>query len=257
MNFLKLKPIIIDFVTLLLSFLVLILARFKMQKYMTSIQEFYPQAELLSNGTPSMFQLSNLIKDISPAINKYLFFLYLVPVVIFVLFILSQGINWQLNFNKKINKKYLINFFFVSIPFLLVIGFLGSKLLSHLAEVLQGMMQGYLIVNYLLIVYFVLILVVGYFYIMGIAGLKKLENVKEGLIIAVKRFWPLFFIYLPFFVVSLILFFVVFFNFILVISESYSFGRFLVSFIVVIILLFIIDKYRNYYSGLFFSKKKN
>ncbi len=252
---LKLKTMVIDFVALFLAFLFLILARTKMQSYMDKIQEFYPQIEALSQGTPSIFQLNTLVGNVSPVMNKYMVFLYLTPTVLFLLFILSQGINWQLNFNKKIDKRYLFDFFLVSLPFLLVIGFFGINFFSRLSNVLQGLLNGYMLVDYLAITYFILILVIGYFYVMAIASLKKVEDAKEGLIIGLKRFYPLFFIYLPFVIVSLGLFFVVFLNFVFVISESYDFSKFLVSFIVVILLLFIIDKYRKYFSGLFFSKK--
>jgi len=249
------QRILIDFAALLLVFLFLILARFKMQTYMNTIQEFYPQIEILSQGTPSVFQIGSLVQNLSPVVDKYLFFLYLTPVIIALLFILSQGINWQLNFNKKINKKYLIDFTIISLPFLLVTGFLGVKLFSRLADVLYSLLNGYLYVDYILIIYLVLVLVVSYFYIISIASLKKLDNVKEGLLVALKRFYPLFFIYLPFVIINLALIFVIFLNFIFVISENYSFGKGLVSLVIIFLFLFITDKYRNYFSRLFFSKK--
>jgi len=100
-----------------------------------------------------------------------------------------------------------------------------------------------------------LVLIVSYFYIISIASLKKLDNFKEGLLIALKRFYPLFFIYLPFVMVSLVLLFIVFLNFIFVISDIYGFVEGLVSLVFIFIFLFIIDKYRSYFSGLFFLKK--
>jgi len=251
----RLKTIAIDFIALVLGFLFLIFSRNKMQDYINLIQEYYPQIESLAQGTPSMFELSSLVEGISPIMNKYFFFLYALPVVLFLLFVVSQGINCQLAFRKKINFRYLLYFSLISIPFLLIIGFLSVNLFFRLSEIYSSILMGQFVFDYISLIYFISVVLIFYLYVIVLSSLHKIEDIKEGILIALKRFYPLFLIFLPFFFVILILISIVFVNFIFVISESYSFISFLISFVFVIVLLFVIDKYRDYFSGLFSSYK--
>lgn len=108
-NILRTFSLDIGFVLFLGAFL--ILARNKIGNYISQINIYLPQINSINpNIDPAVVDI--LIKDANSIVNNMFIFLFVIPVVVFLIYFIFQGLSFYY-FKKE--KKYLIYFFVTSL----------------------------------------------------------------------------------------------------------------------------------------------
>ena len=247
--------ILLDGLFFILLFMFLIYSRTKIRGYLELIQQYIPQLNAIQGLLQESTELTNLqqadllLNTINTLIKEALIFSYIIiPLVVFIILILLQGLNYRLIFEDKLNKVFNLKFFskfaIITLPFyiilvLIIIQFLA--LFSELVPYYGGEFTG----DYFL--YILIIVPVGLFYFLlifySLLNNHKLVTVlKKGLKIGVNKFHKLIFLYLGYIVV-LVLFLVAFFNnFVFYIGSFNAFS--LINLVVTFLLLVGLSYYR-------------
>jgi len=211
-NFLKkkiLKVYIADliFFSLLLWFLVY--ARNRIFSYILTVQQFAPKladiSSVLSTGNPSSInQLDALIKVVEPIVREANIFVYLVvPVTIFMVWVLFQGLSWNFlkegSFRKALDIRFYPKFALISIPIFAVIFYLFYNF--FISENISTARS---------VVIFVLLFVVLYFTTISYLVVNKGRFFSNLFTLSIKRakvFFPKFILFLVLLLLALVLFF--------------------------------------------------
>jgi hypothetical protein len=113
---LKIFPL--DLIYFLLFTFVLILSRSWIQQFLLKLRSYAPQLNAI-NPNSNTIEAQNLITNInSLANNAYLFIFIIIPLIIFIIYILLQGYSFYL---LKKEKNYLLKFALVSLPSIIFI----------------------------------------------------------------------------------------------------------------------------------------
>ncbi len=105
------KIFFLDLSYFLLSLIILILAREKIKEILIKIQSYAPELNLVD---PNQIEAQNLISQISSLANTaYLFIFIIIPIIIFLLYILLQGYSFYI---LKKEKNYFLKFTLASLP---------------------------------------------------------------------------------------------------------------------------------------------
>ena len=108
-KFIKIFSLDLSYFLLLLT--ILILAREKIKEILIKIQSFSPQLNLID---PNQSEAQTLINQINALTNNtYLFIFIIIPIIIFILYILLQGYSFYI-LNKE--KNYFLKFALASLP---------------------------------------------------------------------------------------------------------------------------------------------
>lgn len=111
-----LKIFFLDLTYFLLLTIILILTRIKVSEFLTQVQNYGTQLNAIDINQDLQFT-QNLLSQISSAANKaYVFLFILVPIIIFILYIIFQGLTFK---KEKFSYK---NFILISlIPFIFLL----------------------------------------------------------------------------------------------------------------------------------------
>src|SRR3989344_8731222 len=107
------KTFLLDLSYFLLFIFILITSKEKVKSFLLQIQSYSPQLNAI-DPNQNILEAQNLISQInSLANNAYLFIFIIIPIIIFVLYVLLQGYGFYL---LKKEKNYLIKFTLASLP---------------------------------------------------------------------------------------------------------------------------------------------
>ena len=188
----------------------LVYARNRIFSYLVVIQQFAPKITGISSAlamedASSVGQLDALLKVVEPIVNEANFFIYfVVPVMIFLLWVLLQGFSWGLLKNDSVKKALHFNFYpkfaLFSIPLFVVVFFLFRGFLN-LAEQVNLTKS---------VILFIVLFIVFYFTIISYLVIDRAKFLSSLVNLSIKRskiFFPAFLLFLIIFLLTLILFF--------------------------------------------------
>src|SRR3989344_1689911 len=137
-NILRTFSLDIGFVLFLGAFL--ILARNKIGNYISQINIYLPQINSINpNIDPAVADI--LIKDANSIVNNMFIFLFVIPVVVFLIYFIFQGLSFYY-FKKE--RKYLIYFFVTSLFSYIVFILLLTESNFNLFLILISLLFAYL-----------------------------------------------------------------------------------------------------------------
>lgn len=139
MNYKKrVTTFLLDIFLIFSVILISVFSRKKLEIYMASLQDFAPQLSslgtILSQQNLTTYNITSTEQIISQT-NNLIFnanlLVYLIPISIIILYLLTQSINWKL-----INKTKIKNFVIASIPLLIITLLFLNSLVSIISTVL-------------------------------------------------------------------------------------------------------------------------
>lgn len=206
--------------------LIIILIKLKLKEYILQIQLLSPLVnELSQQETINLASLQSTMDLIKPLLSKYLLLQYFIaPLIIFILFILTQGFIWQTLSNQKFNLKYYFKFTILSIPLLLISSYLFYQIITILSLFLSSDISSFQLQSKIFLILIILELLIGYFTFLAYSLLEKqslTELIKQIFNLKFKKFINFFLICLLFLIVLFILFLTYFGLLISFISNSY------------------------------------
>ncbi len=197
------------FFSLLLWFLAY--ARNRIFSYLLVIQQFAPSLADISSGISmddpsSVAQLDALLQVLNPIISEAKFFIFIViPVMLFLLWVLLQGFGWNVLRNDSLKRALDIrlypSFALVSLPFFAVLVILLNNLLNF-SDVSFNLNKSVTLI--------VLLFVVFYFTMVSCLVFGRPRFFSNLVRLSIKRayvFFPVFLLVFLLFLVALILLF--------------------------------------------------
>ncbi|MFH1332332.1 MAG: hypothetical protein ABIH63_03545 [archaeon] len=196
------------FFSLLLWFLVY--ARNRIFSYLVVIQQFTPQlndiySSLNMEDPASVAQLDALLKVIEPIVTEANFFIYfVVPVMVFLIWVFFQGLSWGLlkedSFKKSLYIHFYVKFALLSIPFFVVLFFLlrGFLELTETVNLTKS------------VIIWIVLFIVFYFTLISYLVMKKKKLLFDIFEVGIKRakvFFPAFLLFIVLFLIVFVLFF--------------------------------------------------
>ena len=115
-----LKIFFLDFVYFILLLFIVLFSRLQIQSLLSKIQSYAPELNTLNNQ--NILDAQGLISQInSLSVQAYLFIFIVIPLIIFILYILLQGYGFYL---LKKEKKFLLKFSIINLPVFIFISLL-------------------------------------------------------------------------------------------------------------------------------------
>ena len=184
-----LKLYLIDLIFFILTSGFIFLALFKISKYANFLKNFQPEQSLVQGYDIDPNVLNTYLTIASPIANKIMLFFYLTPIIILIAYILMQGLSWS-RIKETRYKSFIARFLAVTLIFGLII------LLAVIANL--GIFSD------------VIIFIALYFMLLSYTLIKKnvLKDLKKAFVMGLKKFYPLFLIYLLWILASLIILFI-------------------------------------------------
>ena len=204
------KTFLLDLSYFLLFIFILITSKEKVKSFLLQIQSYSPQLNAI-DPNQNILEAQNLISQInSLANNAYLFIFIIIPIIIFVLYVLLQGYGFYL---LKKEKNYLIKFTLASLP-----SFIFFTLLLFNQNL------------------YLLIITILTFYLSFFLYFKDLSKIKLAFT-KIYKYFPLFLLYL---VLSLIILSMLFIFYISLLTEI----KYYLLLIIGLIFIFIFSYYK-------------
>jgi len=159
------KYLLVDLGFLGIVFFLMIYAKTRVEQFFIRFESFQVQVEAIESeianqtivGLMRMEQIADQVNAL--VTNTYVFIIFVVPLVIYLLFCLSQSYNFSLAMNKKFNLKYLLKFILFGIPFFVLLFILADFMFQYLAVFLYD--WKYMV---FMLIFLILILIVFYFW---------------------------------------------------------------------------------------------
>lgn len=212
-NFLKkkvLKVYLADLVFFSFLLWLTVYARNKLFSYLVVLQQFAPKladvsSSLNAEDASSVAQLDALLKVIGPIVSEAkIFIFFVVPVLLFFLWVLFQGVGWnflkQDSFKKVFDIRFYPKFALLSIPIFAIIFYLFSDFMN--------VAENFNLTKYVILL--ILLIIVFYFTLASYLVVGKdrfLPNFFNLSIKKAKLFLPSFFLLIFILLLVLILFF--------------------------------------------------
>jgi hypothetical protein len=213
--------LLFDFLFIFLSFIFLFYIRKKLQGYLILMQQFSSQLT-----TENLILLENVLPNLNTVVQRALVYIYLIPVVIFILFCIFQSINFRLIYGDKIlDIRNSLKFSLVSLPFFV---FLSCFILKFD------------------LIFILITLLIGYFTLNSYSFLKDKLNeiVKKTFKIGLRRIYLFFPLYIVFLILIFLLFVFIFMIYVNLMAETLTVSNLLVNFVFLIVILIIIIWFR-------------
>ncbi|MDP6642341.1 MAG: hypothetical protein QGF74_03110, partial [Candidatus Nanoarchaeia archaeon] len=216
--------IFIDGLFFISLFILLNYSRNKIQSYLKLIQQYIPQLDVVqsllreSTTLENLEQSNLLLEKISSVMNEALFFGYLIiPLSIFILWVVFQGLSYKLisenNFSKILDYKFFMKFLILTLPFFIILTFAIFQFLAMFSDLIPYY-GGIFNPTFMLFVITLGPLILFYFLFIFYSLLNNnslLKTLKKGFLIAIKKIYFLFPLYLGYLTIF-ILFLVAFLN---------------------------------------------
>lgn len=124
------KYLLLDLSFLSGMFFLLVYAKLKLESffvvfegYQTQLQAIEP--ELANQTLTGILEFEIIMDQVNALVtNTYIFVVFLIPLVLYVLFCLTQSYTFAIILNKKYDVKYFIRFLLYGVPFLVLLFFL-------------------------------------------------------------------------------------------------------------------------------------
>ena len=252
--------IFIDGLFFISLFILLNYSRNKIQSYLKLIQQYIPQLDVVqsllreSTTLENLEQSNLLLEKISSVMNEALFFGYLIiPLSIFILWVVFQGLSYKLisenNFSKILDYKFFMKFLILTLPFFIILTFAIFQFLAMFSDLIPYY-GGISNPTFMLFVITLGPLILFYFLFIFYSLLNNnslLKTLKKGFLIAIKKIYFLFPLYLGYLTIF-ILFLVAFLNnFVFYIGNFNAFS--IINLVITIVLLIIYSYYRTLFSS--------
>jgi hypothetical protein len=252
--------ILVDSLFFISLFITLNFSRNKIQGYLSSIQQYIPQLnevqKLLQESTAvgNLEQSNILLESINSVMNEALFFGYFImPLIMFILWTLFQGLSYKLisenNLNKILDYKYFIKFSILTLPFFILLTLATFQFLAMFSD-LVPYYGGIFSPTIMLFIIILGPIILFYFLLIFYSLLNKnslLKTLKKGSSIAIKKIHILFPLYIGYFIIF-VLFLVSFLNnFVFYIGNFNAFSTF--NLVITIVLLILYSYYRILFSS--------
>jgi|TARA_B100000315_G_scaffold94545_1_gene86917 hypothetical protein len=252
--------IFIDGLFFISLFILLNYSRNKIQSYLKLIQQYIPQLDVVqsllreSTTLENLEQSNLLLEKISSVMNEALFFGYLIiPLSIFILWVVFQGLSYKLisenNFSKILDYKFFMKFLILTLPFFIILTFAIFQFLAMFSDLIPYY-GGIFNPTFMLFVITLGPLILFYFLFIFYSLLNNnslLKTLKKGFLIAIKKIYFLFPLYLGYLTIF-ILFLVAFLNnFVFYIGNFNAFS--IINLVITIVLLIIYSYYRTLFSS--------
>lgn len=149
------KTYLIDLVLLITIFLFGVFAKLRIENFFSNVDVYQAQIQGLETGlanqsTEALLALEPLVKDFNNIVfGAYLFMFVLVPVIIYLLFWVSQ----TLIISKKFDKKYILKTFLYGIPFIAIFCLMMSSFLEVFFNAIVSWSSMWLFVLYIVVIF--------------------------------------------------------------------------------------------------------
>lgn len=176
----------------------LIYSRYKISAYLSLINSYAGdfniiQQEISNNTAAGAYKLQMLLSEVSPLVDKLnTFVFFIVPAVVFLIWILFNSIEYSILRKEKI--RYLIPaFMIITLPFYLILIYLANQLLTIIKDSMFGDWKLYLILIIMMIICYLLHLSYSFLTTKDIKG----SSVKwiSSIIHSAKSSLPIFILY--------------------------------------------------------------
>lgn len=158
------KYLIADSIFLTLTFFLLVYAKHKVENFFILFENYQAELEIiepeLANKTiEGLLGFEQIMDGLNASVTStYLFILVIVPIIIYLLFALTQSFNLSLAIDKKFNLKYFLKFLLYGIPFFGVLYLLMDFFFRYLSSFVYE--SGYSIIG---MTAFILLIFVEFF----------------------------------------------------------------------------------------------
>ncbi|MCX6711944.1 MAG: hypothetical protein NT139_02825 [Candidatus Woesearchaeota archaeon] len=202
-----------------LLFYFLIFVKNKLKNYLLVLQSYGSELGTIENlqqkDIVASMKLDTILRTMESITSNALFFIYiLIPIVLFLLWWIFQGINFKLVYENKVKKildlKYFFRFGFISILFFIVFTFIFLGFFNIIYSFFQG--ESMSLLSYKFLFYLISSLLLGYYFfvVYSLTNKYKIKDlVKKSFKIALKKFYILF----PLFLLLSIILFITFIPF--------------------------------------------
>ncbi len=198
----KWRPFLYDFVALGLAFLLAVYVKIKVGIFMGQIEEYSVQFDALNltdNTYATLMQFESLVQSFSGIVYlAYFFIIVVLPLGLYLLFLVSQGRTFSLLLDKKFTVKYFLRFFAVGLPFVVVLVYILNKVFTLLLFSFNSWWD-----FFILGLYFIFVFLISFvWYTLGVLLVKKniIKSFRGFLFLVRKRFFKIFFPFLGVFV---------------------------------------------------------
>jgi hypothetical protein len=138
------KYLLVDGGFVAIVFFLLVYAKQRVENFFILFETYQAQLEiiepeLMNQTLTGLLEFEGIINEVSALVNHtYIFVVFLVPLVIYLLFCLSQSYNFSLAMNKKFKLFNLLKFFLLGLPFFVVLLFLFDFMFDYLGVFLYS-----------------------------------------------------------------------------------------------------------------------
>ncbi|MFH1971888.1 MAG: hypothetical protein ABIJ18_00235 [archaeon] len=128
------KYLLVDVSFLTIIFFLMVYAKSKVEMFFILFEGYQAQLEaiepeLMNRTIEGLLQFEQIQAQVNASVtNTYIFVIFLVPLLIYLLFALSQSLNFSLAMNKKFKFMYFLKFVLFGLPFLVALFFLFNLL---------------------------------------------------------------------------------------------------------------------------------
>lgn len=131
---------LLDLILIFSVILISVFSRKKLELYITSLQDFAPQLDSLGTilsqqnlTTYNVTSTEQIISQTNHMIISANIWLYLIPISMILIYLITQSINWKL-----LNKTKIKTFILASIPFLIITLLFLNSLLTSISTILYN-----------------------------------------------------------------------------------------------------------------------
>lgn len=211
--------LLVDFLFFSLLFYYFIFVKNKLKNYLFVLQDYGSELSKIENLTQkdivASMKLDIILRTMDSVTSNALLFIYiLIPVILFLLFVVFNGLIFKIIHESKIKKvldlKYFLKFGSISIPFFVIFVFIFLGFFNIIDSFFKGTSLSLLIFKSLF--YLVSLLIVGYynFVIYSLIYKYKIKELfKKSFKIAFRKIYVL----LPLFLLLGIIIFIIFIPF--------------------------------------------
>lgn len=196
-----------DVVALVLGFVLAIYVKYQVGELMTQIEDYSAQFEAMNiseNSLVALVEFEQVVQGFSELVYlAYFLVMIVLPLGLYLFFVLSQGLNFSLILKNKFNLQYFLKLFFVCLPLFALSVFLLNQIFMLLVFYFSSWLDLLLLLLYLFVIF-----VCGFVGVsLGVLFVKKnvVKSFKRFWLLLKERFLGLFLPYLGMFVTFLVM----------------------------------------------------
>jgi len=180
------KYLLVDSIFLTIVFFLMVYAKKKVENFFILFETYQAQLEaiepeLMNQTVQGLLQFEQLADKVNASVtNTYILIIFLVPLLIYLLFALSQSLNFSVAKDKKFSVIYFLKFVLFGLPFLVMLFFLFNLFFQFFSSFLYD--WRYMIYTVLLLLGIVIVFYFWFFIMKNVIDHKfKLKLLEEML----------------------------------------------------------------------------